>query len=103
MEEPVHRVLLMYPIGGAVLLLAILVHHEALRVTSYLIPRMPVHHRFKIFFVVIGCLIGHIIEIFFFGVAYYALAYTSKYGSLQVNLANPTNRAADSSIETVKL
>jgi len=65
-----------------VVAISVIVHYEFLyRITLY-IPRMKIHHRFRIVMGVFGALIAHTFEIWIFAIAYYFMNRAQEWGSL---------------------
>ena len=63
-------------------MLSVLTHYEFLyRLTLY-IPKMKMHHRYRIVVGVIGALVAHTFEIWIFGFAYYVLHNLKHWGQL---------------------
>ena len=69
-------------INGALVITAILIHYEMLRLLSVFIPKWPLQHRFKVVSGLLGALTAHVIEIWMFGIGYYFLVDASQFGSL---------------------
>ena len=63
----------------------VLIHYEILYRLSTVIPQLKVKHRFRIVFGVFGSLVAHTIEIWIFGLAYYFLNRSGKFGYLAGN------------------
>ena len=61
----------------------VFIHYEILLNITKFISKAPGSSRFKIYFVIIGALIGHIIEIWVFAIAYYILSFDKNYGEIQ--------------------
>lgn len=70
--------------GLAVVLVAvcILVHYEALRVASTLLPRLAIRPRARILFVMAAAFLAHSLEVWIFGVAYWLIAHTLAIGDI---------------------
>jgi hypothetical protein len=58
------------------------VHYEALRALSYLLPRLGTMPRYKLVIVVLGAFIAHAIEVCLYAVAYYWLAWHQDMGTI---------------------
>jgi len=74
-------------LNGFVVTIAVLIHYEILFQLSQWIPRMSIRHRFRILCGVFGALIAHTIEIWFFGLAYYAMYQMEGMGSFSGNFS----------------
>ena len=72
-------------INGTLVVVAILIHYEMLRLLSILIPRWPLQHRVKVVSGLLGALTAHVIEIWMFGVGYYLLVEIGEFGVLSGN------------------
>jgi len=64
---------------------AVVVHYEILHLLSSIIPKLDVQHRLRVIFGVFGTLVGHIIEIWMFGIAYFLMISYGDFGALQGN------------------
>lgn len=69
-------------INGSLVVIAILIHYEMLRLLSAFIPRWPLDHRLKVVCGLLGALTAHVIEIWVFGAAYYMLVESGDFGML---------------------
>ena len=71
-------------IGIPLVVLTILVHYEILRITSNALPRLAIRPRQRIIVVILVAFLAHIIEIWLYAGAYYALhqAGLGSFGSL---------------------
>ena len=58
-----------------VILLAIIIHYECLRLLTLWMPKLTIAARLRILVGVIGALAAHIAEIWVFGFAYYLLVH----------------------------
>jgi hypothetical protein len=58
------------------------VHYEALRGLSYLMPKLGAMPRYKLAVVVLGLFFAHVVEITLYGGAYYWLAWHHDMGSI---------------------
>jgi ion channel len=74
--------LLIFIINTFIVALAVIVHFEMLSLLSRSMPRLTIRYRFRIAIGIFGALIAHIIEIWLFAFAYYALIHTGKFGNL---------------------
>ncbi|MDH5473280.1 MAG: potassium channel family protein [Gammaproteobacteria bacterium] len=68
-----------------IIALAVLIHYECLYRMSIFLPRLKIKHRFLIVLAVFGALVAHIIEIWFFAIAYYLLPRFKHWGELTGN------------------
>ena len=64
---------------------AVVVHYEVLHLLSTIIPKLSVQHRLRVIIGVFGTIVGHIIEIWMFGIGYYLLINYGDFGALQGN------------------
>jgi hypothetical protein len=62
-----------------------MVHYEFLYRITLFIPRMGIHHRFRIVFGVFSALIAHALEIWIFAIAYYFMNHADGWGTLTGN------------------
>jgi hypothetical protein len=69
-------------VNGALVVAAILIHYEALRILSSLIPKWPLEHRIKVVSGLLGALTAHVIEIWVFGMGYFLLVDVGTFGTL---------------------
>lgn len=61
--------------------LTVLVHYEGLRLISdYLLPRLRMHPRQQMIFMILGVFAAHTLEVWLFTVCYYVLDGVSGYG-----------------------
>ncbi len=60
------------------------IHYEVLRITSDLLPKLPLPPRLKILFLVFAVFFGHTIEVWFYGVALWGIAEWTGLGHLVV-------------------
>ncbi len=65
-----------------VVALVVMMHYEFLYRLTLSIPKMSVPHRYRIVISVFGALIGHVVEIWIFGLAYYFMIQTDGWGTL---------------------
>lgn len=72
-----------YVINGALISLAVLIHYEMLRLLSTIIPRWNLPHRWKVMVALFGTLTAHVMEIWMFAMAYFALIENGNFGSLE--------------------
>jgi uncharacterized membrane protein len=61
---------------------AVVIHYEILRLLSTFIPKLSVQHRLRVIIGVFGTLVGHVIEIWMFGIAFYLMIQSGQFGSL---------------------
>ena len=64
---------------------AVVIHYELLHLLSTFIPKLAVQHRLRVVIGVFGTLVGHVIEIWMFAIAYYLMVTYGDFGSLQGN------------------
>jgi hypothetical protein len=71
-------------VGIPLVILTILVHYEILRITPNMLPRLAMRPRQRIIVVILAAFLAHIIEIWLYAGAYYALhrAELGSFGSL---------------------
>jgi putative Ca2+/H+ antiporter (TMEM165/GDT1 family) len=67
----------------------VLLHYEGLRLLSDRLPTPRHHHRRRVIFLILSLLVLHIIEVWIFGGAYYALLSMDGFGEL-VGASGPT-------------
>lgn len=72
-------------INTLVLMLAVLLHYEALNLLSRLLPHIQVKPRFIVVIGVMGSIAAHIVEILIFGLAFYLKVNNGNFGSLSGN------------------
>jgi len=75
--------LLMVLATAAVLILCVVLHFEGLRLLSDRLPTPHHHRRRRIVYVIMSVLCLHMIEIWFFGLAYYGLLQSDRFGTLE--------------------
>jgi hypothetical protein len=61
----------------------IVIHYEALRVASIHLPDIPVPARFRIIFAVLAAFAAHTVEVWLYGVAYWAMSGHFAFGALK--------------------
>ncbi len=74
-----------FVINTLLIALAVLIHYEALKQLSMLIPHLRIRSRLKVLLGVMGALCAHVIEIWAFGFGYYWLHHHEKFGVLEGN------------------
>ena len=67
-------------INTLIVALSVMVHYEFLYRITLFIPRMGIHHRFRIVFGVFSALIAHALEIWIFAIAYYFMNHADGWG-----------------------
>ncbi|MCG6937490.1 MAG: potassium channel family protein [Gammaproteobacteria bacterium] len=72
-------------INTLIVALSVMVHYEFLYRITLFIPRMGIHHRFRIVFGVFSALIAHALEIWIFAIAYYFMNHADGWGTLTGN------------------
>jgi hypothetical protein len=60
--------------AGGLILLTVFIHYEALRLLSEALPRLNIQPRLRLLVVIIGVFVAHTIEVWVFGLAYYAMS-----------------------------
>ena len=68
---------------SAIVAVAVVVHYEILFQLTVLMPKLKMRHRFRIVLGVLGALVAHVIEIWLFALAYYAMHHSDDWGSLE--------------------
>ena len=63
----------------------VMLHYEFLYRLTLAIPKMTIPHRYRIVFSVFGTLIGHVVEIWIFALAYYFMNQSDGWGKLVGN------------------
>ena len=72
-------------INSLIVALSVIVHYEFLYRITLFIPRMGIHHRFRIVFGIFSALLAHTLEIWIFAVAYYFMNHADGWGNLTGN------------------
>ncbi len=54
-------------------LACVLIHYEVLRAITGILPRLPVMPRYRIIFVLVFAFVGHTLEVWLFGIAYWLM------------------------------
>ncbi len=73
-------------LNSLMVVLVVLIHYEALYRLTATIPKMAVHHRYRIVFGVLGALLAHALEIWLFALVYYFTNQAPGWGSLEGNI-----------------
>ncbi len=60
--------------------LVVLIHYFFLRHTTKYLPLLPIPHHFRIIFVVLSCVLAHVLEIWLFAFAYYFIQASDSWG-----------------------
>ena len=68
---------------SAIVAVAVVVHYEILFQLTVLMPKLKMRHRFRIVLGVLGALVAHVIEIWLFALAYYAMHHSDDWGYLE--------------------
>lgn len=68
-----------------VVAMAVLVHYEFLYRIARNLPKLPIHHRYRIVVGTFGLLIAHSIEVWIFATAYYYMNQAGGWGTLTGN------------------
>lgn len=63
--------------------LAVLVHYECLYRLTLLMPKLRVRYQYRLVLGVFGALLAHVLEVFFFGFAYYYMHAANGLGYLE--------------------
>jgi hypothetical protein len=63
-------------VAAALVLLTVLIHYEALRLITLLLPRVSVAPRMRILVVILGVFAAHTVEVWVFGLCYWFLSGT---------------------------
>lgn len=74
-----------YLVNSLLIMLAVLVHYEILRLLSIFIPSLNIAHRLRIVVSIYGALCAHVAEVWLFGIGYYYMLRAQSFGSLQGN------------------
>jgi hypothetical protein len=61
----------------------VVLHYESLRGITLVLPRLPIMPRYRIIVVIILAFVGHTVEVWLFGLAYWILGGHFGLGSLQ--------------------
>jgi hypothetical protein len=64
-------------------LTTVILHYELLRGITHLLPRLPVMPRYRIIFVIVVAFVGHTIEVWLFGLAYWIIGGHFGFGELK--------------------
>jgi len=74
--------LLAFIVNIVVVCSAVIVHYECLERLSILMPRLRVRYRYRILVGLLGAILAHIVEVWLFAAAYYAMIQTGDFGTL---------------------
>jgi hypothetical protein len=78
--------MLHFLVNGGLVAAAVLIHYEALYRLTRLIPRLGwVQERYRLLVGLFGAMIAHVVEIWMFAFAYYAMIGSGRFGALQGN------------------
>lgn len=69
-------------INALVVIMAVVIHYECLLRLNDWLPRLNMWSRFRIVAGVLGALIAHALEVWCFGLVYYLMVWSGKWGSL---------------------
>lgn len=72
-------------INIVIVVLAVLIHYEALNFMSRRLVRLKVRHRILVVAGVLGAILAHVIEIWVFGFGFYFMLYLDGFGELKGN------------------
>ncbi len=64
--------------------LVVVVHYEALTLLSSRLPEIDVPDRLRVLIGLVGSLLAHVVEVWLFAFAYYALIKFERFGSIEV-------------------
>lgn len=70
-------------VGLGLLGATVLIHYEVLRITGKVLPDLPIRARQRVLVVIVACLIGHILEVGLYAVAYAALLQFPQFGAIE--------------------
>ncbi len=77
--------LAIFLINSVIVAITVIIHYEILYRLSIIIPKLKIKPRLRIVFGVFGSLIAHSIEIWIFGLAFYFLNRSGKFGYIEGN------------------
>ena len=66
--------LLAMAVASGLVLLTVLIHYEAMRVITLLLPRIRIQPRLRILVVILGVFAAHTIEVWVFGLVYWLMS-----------------------------
>jgi len=66
--------LLAMAVASGLVLLTVLIHYEAMRLITLLLPRIRIQPRLRILIVILGVFAAHTIEVWVFGLAYWLMS-----------------------------
>lgn len=69
-------------VAGGLVLLTVLIHYEAMRLITLLLPRIRIAPRLRILVVILGVFTAHTVEVWVFGVSYWAMSGTLGLGAV---------------------
>ena len=69
-------------ITAAVVVACVVIHYEGLRLLSDILPSPKHHHRRRIVFLMLFLLLMHVVEVWLFGLTYFALLSIGDFGDL---------------------
>ncbi len=72
-------------INTVLMVATVVIHYEAIRAMTIVIPRLAIDHRARILVGVFGALAAHVVEVWIFGVAYFGLDRLGRFGHLAGN------------------
>jgi len=75
--------LTVFLVVSAIVAVAVIIHYEILFQMTLLMPKLKVRHRFRIVLGVLGALLAHVLEIWLFALAYYAMHHSAEWGHLE--------------------
>lgn len=74
-------------LGIGLTILSVLIHYEALRQTGLILPRLPIRPRQRVMVVILGCLIGHLLEVGLYALAIALLHKARGFGVIEGSFA----------------
>lgn len=77
--------MLIYIINSVLIAVAVMIHYEALRGLSRVMPRLTIRPRLRVVIGVFGALCAHVVEIWLFGIVYYWMCKNDNLGELSGN------------------
>lgn len=80
-----------YLINSLVVGLVVIIHYEFLYQFTKLMPRLLIRHRFRIVVGVFAALMAHALEVVIFGVSYFFLHHSGRWGYLEGNFDGSLN------------
>jgi Ion channel len=75
-------------INSTLIAIATLVHFEVLNLLSAIIPTLSIKQRLRILLGIFGALAAHTLEVWIFGIGFYLMLESQKFGALVGNTTN---------------